>query len=580
MRGFGIPPRRRSRCYSSATTMPPPRRIALLAAHPPIDPASPTYALPNYGVHRIEAALRAAPELADSEVHVLESRDRDPDALYQALEAVDADLVGLSMYLWSLPTVAEVAKRWKREHPERRVVAGGPSARPAMFRVAPFDDAHTYLDALVIDTPELAFTEIAKLSPSDVDGLSAVPGIELPVRRRSLVGAQWQPTAKRVDSPRLQDRIVSPYQTGLIEKGGMGCLQTYYGCPFSCTFCSWGAMGDADDVLDVEYIERELLAMNDAEVEGVLLVDAALNLNARAFKQLEAAEARVGLLQRALLHSEVYPAKLTDRHLRFIEGIRRPSLAVGVQSFDTEVLARLDRAFDAARFERVVKELAGISDVVVELIAGLPGDRPESFRETFERALALGTSVRVYPCLVLPDGFMTRAPAHFDIDWDSVSLKVRSCWGWTRDELTEMGEYLGRRVAEHGGSVGEYWWSFDSFTVGAGRGRTLAGGAVSSALLRKLGEWVPRATDARWRLERAYTHDGKLFIEAQAGATELTLWAEPMGAGEPPFATSNGIAFRTLGEVPPAEQYAMSRLVPVLGKILQHPAKWRGAAPE
>jgi radical SAM superfamily enzyme YgiQ (UPF0313 family) len=544
-----------------------------------MEPSSPTYDLPNYGVHRIEAALKSHPALADAEVRVIETRERDPDAMWATLAEFDADLVGLSTYLWSLTTVFDVARRYKADKPSGTVVAGGPSAREAMFRVAPFDRAHEFIDGLVIDEPELGFCEIAAAPRRDAAGLGDVPGLMLPHARRTLVGSHWSATPKRVNAPRLQDRIVSPYQLGMMDRGGMACLQTYYGCPFSCTFCSWGAMGDASDVVDVEYLERELAAMLQSSVEGVLLVDAALNLNAQAFRNFEEAERRVGLLDHALLHAEVYPAKLSDRHLRFIERIRRPSLAVGVQSFDTEVLQRLDRTFDAVRFERVVGELSTMADLVVELIVGLPGDGPDSFIQTFERALALGCSVRVYPCLVLPDGFMTRAPEHFAITWDPVSLKVLECWGWTRDDLARVGAYLERRVLEHGGTVGEYWYSFDSFTPGTGRAHARDGTPVSAALAERLATWVPKATFGAWTLQRAYSADGRLYMDVKTRSGALTLWAEPDRTGQVAFARASGLAFCALGEVPEAERGVFETLVPVLARVLGGSSRAAHATP-
>ncbi len=543
-------------------------RIALLAVHPRSDPASPTYKLPNYGVRRIEAAAKAHLG-ATAEVRVFESHVAEPNGLLRELSEFDADLVGLSAYLWSLPTLIEVGRAFKREHPERTLVVGGPSARPAMFQVPPFDDAHRFIDALVIEEPELAFCEVARCVAEGGARFDGIAGLELPQRRVGILGqGRWTPTTKRVPPPRLQARITSPYQAGLIEPGGLACLQTYYGCPFSCSFCSWGAMGDADDVLDVDYIARELQAMKDNDVEGALLVDAALNLNAHAFRNLRDAEARVGLFEDTLLHCEVYPAKLTDQHLRFIESIRRPSLAVGVQSFDEEVLARLQRRFDAARFERVVQELSTVSDVVIEIIAGLPGDRPESFIETFERALATGCSVRVYPCLVLPDGFMTRAPEHFALDWDPVSLKLRSSWGWTPEGMARVQEYVVARAAERGGQIGEYWWSFDSFGMGPSPGVGTDGKPIAAALHARIMRWSARATDGRWQLTGARRDTRRVLLEFDVGSARVALSIGRKTPGEERFAEAAGLAFWVIGELPHAEEARARRLVPILAKLL------------
>ncbi len=71
-------------------------------------------------------------------------------------------------------------------------------------------------------------------------------------------------------------------------------------------------------------------------------------------------------------------------------GINRVSL--GVQSFNRAELARTGRRHDAATVERDVELLrnAGISNVSIDLIAGLPGQTAESWRNSVESTLALG----------------------------------------------------------------------------------------------------------------------------------------------------------------------------------------------
>ena len=43
-------------------------------------------------------------------------------------------------------------------------------------------------------------------------------------------------------------------------------------------------------------------------------------------------------------------------------------------------------------------ELKSVSAVAVEIILGLPGDSPENFRRSFERARSLPCALRVYHC--------------------------------------------------------------------------------------------------------------------------------------------------------------------------------------
>jgi hypothetical protein len=101
-----------------------------------------------------------------------------------------------------------------------------------------------------------------------------------------------------------------------------------------------------------------------------------------------------------------------------------------------------------------------VSSVAVEIIVGLPGDSPESFRWNFERARRLPCAPRVYHCVVLPSALMVRSPPEHRLDYDPRSLKMRSCLGWPPDTLAAEAAFLTDQAAKAGGRSGQYFWVF------------------------------------------------------------------------------------------------------------------------
>ncbi|MBZ0117826.1 MAG: radical SAM protein, partial [Sandaracinaceae bacterium] len=291
---------------------------------------------------------------------------------------------------------------------------------------------------------------------ADPSALARVPGLALP-SPRSLARA-FAPTPSR-PTRASRDAIVSPYQRGLVRRGGIAYLQRFYGCPLTCTYCEWGAGDDAKNVCSTDYLVRELEAFGELECTGAMIVDAGLNMNARAFDNLRDAEHKVRFLRGKPLFAEVYPSQIAPETLDFLAEIGDAHVGVGLQSYDPQVLQRLDRSFDPARFERVVRDLASVCSVSIEIILALPGDHPSSFRRTLERARELPASVRVYPCVVLPTGLMTRAPAHFDLRFDPRTFKIDSCRGWSADALAGTSEWL-TSLAREGGVAFDYWWGY------------------------------------------------------------------------------------------------------------------------
>jgi radical SAM superfamily enzyme YgiQ (UPF0313 family) len=420
--------------------------------YPVADPAMPDR-ISNHGLRMVEATLRAA-NIDDLDLHVYDLHDASTDELVEELVQLDPDIVAFSAYLWSFPLFAKVAEQLYRDDPTRLLIFGGPSARPSMFDQLPFRKTREAADVLIINEGELTTLEIVKAQDRRADSLASVHGI-----------AQWCGDAWRETPGRpLADlnQLPSPYVMNLVPPGGLGVLQTYRGCPYTCAFCEWGTMESPKRVRTAENLAEEFHGMVRAQVTGALLVDAGLNLNGRAFDQLEIAAEKTGFFEQRKLICEVYPAKVTDQHIRFLSNVGQPLVGVGLQSFDNEVLAHVDRSFDEGRFESNMERLASVARVAIEIIMGLPGDSPEQFRRSFYRARSFPCALRVYHCCVLPSALMIRSPPEHALNYDPVSLKMRSCLGWTEEAMILECEFLNEQARLEGGQIGDYFWVFSA----------------------------------------------------------------------------------------------------------------------
>ena len=428
------------------------RRVALLARYPDPDPSMPQR-IPNLGMRMVEAHLRQSglPGL-DVRAWDLEPLAATPESVAAEVMRFDPDVVGFSAFLWSLPFFLDVAALLRADDPRRVIVFGGPSARPVMIDLPPHDRLRHCIDALVISEGEETFRDIIALPERSGARLLTLPGIAVHN------GAAWQESAARP----LADLniLASPYRMGLIHSGGLGIMQTYRGCPFTCAFCEWGVMESPKRVRDIEGIAEEFNGMARLGLRALLLADAGLNLNRNAFQNLRAAQDATGFLSRRGLICEIYPAKVQDEHLAFLRQIGNAYVGVGLQSFDSKVLAHVDRKYDEARFEQTLQNIAEVAYVTIEIILGLPGDSPDRFRLNFERARALPCGLRVYHCVVLPSGLMVRSPPEHALDFDPVTLKMLSCLGWTAQALEAETAFLSREAAASGGASGRFFWNF------------------------------------------------------------------------------------------------------------------------
>jgi radical SAM superfamily enzyme YgiQ (UPF0313 family) len=431
------------------------RRIALVCMTPRPDTNELGHLqLPSYGIRRIQAAV-VADRQNEHTVKLIDLGREDVAGYVREILAFDPDLVGFSIYVWSTPTLIAVAREIKSRSPGCVIVFGGPSARSALFDLKYYRHPAAYLDAVVEGDGEIVFRDIAALSELSRQGLESVSGVTLPANDG------WLRTPKRL-APADFNQLDSPFNLDLMPRGAVAYLETYRGCPMSCRFCEWGMPDQVKTVFSADYIAREMHAFERLEAPAVFLLDAGLNLNIRAFRNLREANARTGFLKKTLFWAEIYPSVIRDEHFDFLREIGPTYLGVGMQSMDQAVLKLHQRPSESSRFEQAVRDLAAVTNIELQIIFGLPGDTPDGFRRTLDYALSLPASVRAYHCLVLPDALMTRGLRNFDLRFDPRNLAMISCLGWSEDAIRTMRGELDRLAGARSGKRGEYWWSFPS----------------------------------------------------------------------------------------------------------------------
>lgn len=427
----------------------PGRRIALLAWYPEPDPALPPF-IPNLGIYMIGAALHE--QIPDCEFKIWDESRRSPEVVAAEIEQFDPDMLAMSAFVWSLSSISVVLRKINEADPSRWMVMGGASARPNMLEHHPFKDLPDKIDIIVEGEGELAFTDIVNATQQKNPLLTEIPGITL--RNQG----QWYKTKPRPAA--LLSTLASPYENDLIPRKGIAVLETYRGCPLSCTFCEWGVMGAPKNVLSKQRLVEDFGHLDRLGFQSLLLADAGLNLNTAAFQSLRDANNETGFLRDRNLIAEIYPKHLSEDHLKFLEAVGAPHIGIGLQSFDEAVLSHIERKFDPSRLGDLLSVLKSVASVTTEIIVGLPGDSPRRFMMNYHRARKLGAGLRVYHCAVLPSALMLRSPPSDELNYDPISLKMRSCRGWPPGTIDAIAKQLSDDALSSGGAEGNYFWIF------------------------------------------------------------------------------------------------------------------------
>jgi radical SAM superfamily enzyme YgiQ (UPF0313 family) len=504
-------------------------RVAVLARHLVWGDDSGGILPFSYGAHKLAASLRSAPDLADVETKVIDLQAVGVEPFLEQIREFRPTLVAASTFIWSIELFSQLASEVRRWDPSVRFVMGGPAARPSAMRLSPYAPHAKDIDALVVGEGEEAIRAMVRHHLEE-DWQKQVPGAHV----HTPLG--WRRLREPV-RPVLDD-YPSPYQLGMVAEADNGYLETFRGCPIACAFCQWGEER-ADRVHSPEYLAAHLEGLARSGVRTVHALDAAFNLSARAFRNLARAEAQVGVLRERQVLGHVYPTLMREEHVELFEAFGRTELAVGIQSFDADVLKKLGRPFDYARFERVLDMMLGRFEIDFELILGLPGDTPENFRRTFDRAIELADRVRVFYCLALPDALLERAE-EFGVEFDPRTFEVSACRGWTAETLRAEWERVQRVASSMPRPYVESNWV--DFRTGR-RTPTLP-----DASLSRLGAAASRAAIG-WELQGARASDGALIIDFDGASGPLVLEATSARAGKPSFAEKEGIAYSHRGEL-------------------------------
>lgn len=532
-------------------------RIALLAIRPAV--FGDTDHFFGMAIRRIQASLLSDPRFATAEIRVFE-RNSSPLRLWvDELTDFRPNVLAASAYVWSMPTFALLATEMRRRFPDCLTVLGGPSARPEVLALPPYQPHQRAVDVLVLGEGEGVVGDIIEVGLRDRSALAKIPGIAV---SSPLGWRRTPPPADRLDL----NRLPSPYQMGLFPKHSTAWLETYRGCPMSCNFCQWGFVDPSPDHLSVDYLVREFEAMGKLDPPMVSMLDVGLNLNSRAFRNLAEAQAQTGFLNGRVFNAETFPTLVREEHLEFLAQTRA-EVGIGLQSADPAVLEGVQRPFKRDQFAKVVEDLASVALVWAEIIVGLPGDSPEGVRNTIDFLRELPCNVRMYHCLVLPDGLMTRHPNADQLKFHPITLELESSPGWEPARLREISEWLGdaaesvntgrqRHLTGHGDRLEDY---VENLANGPGwelvkdhptPSRILQKMAekerpleVNTATFGAVKEAVRKATKGYCMVLAAVREEEHLALRVDVEGVTYELSVQPVRADRPAFRSTHGFGF-------------------------------------
>lgn len=333
------------------------------------------------------ACLKAASVNHEVEIYDF-TLEQSSDSIAEALAAeISADCFGFPIYLWNRSLALKVISTLQVLRPGVPIIAGGPdvTAAPKAF----LDDSGIEL-VMQGEGEELIDPVLDALESG-----GSIPRIT-GVSTRDFYSVH-PAFCKDIN------KLPSPILTGSLDlKRNRGLLwELSRGCPFACEFCFESKGSGIVRTFDPERIRKELLAIRDAGIQQVFVLDPTFNVNRK--RVLSILNWMRELTPETYFYFEIRTEFLDETTAEAFASVPC-TLQIGLQSSSPEVLKNINRNFDPDEF-RFKTDLLGQAGVSfgVDLIYGLPGDTLSGFRESIDYALSLEPNhLDLFPLAVLP----------------------------------------------------------------------------------------------------------------------------------------------------------------------------------
>lgn len=361
----------------------------------------------NLAVHSLkayaESSMRLAAEEDSSEADCGEGDIRIETAEYTINQPArkvladiyrqDAEIIMFSCYIWNISFVESLLRNLAVIMPAAEIWLGGPEAS---FDGERLMSEHGNLRGIMVGEGEATFAQLLEVyaaaleRPSegrkdlDAGGFEAVAGIIFRDERGNM-----RTTALR--EPLDMDGLPFPYEDMDRLTGKVMYYETSRGCPFRCSYC----LSSVDRKLrfrSMDLVKRDFMRFLDNKVPQVKLVDRTFNCDhgraAEIWRFLRDNDNGV-----TNFHFELAADILNQEEMEILNSLRpgQVQLEIGVQTTNERTLAAISRKTDLERLCRNTQAIKASNNVHahLDLIAGLPYEDLESFRNSFNRVFAM-----------------------------------------------------------------------------------------------------------------------------------------------------------------------------------------------
>lgn len=303
------------------------------------------------------------------------------DSIVESLSSLDADIIGLSVYIWNVEQMRAVAERLKQQNPKLIIIAGGPEV---MYEPEYFLN-NWAIDYVISGEGEFVLGELIdaleKENPIEIKGVSYSGHISKTVVQADLnkIATLPSPYMLEEDKEEMKNKLVY--------------FETSRGCPYQCQYCL-SSLEKGVRYFPQNWLLENLKYLIDNGAKQIKFLDRTFNLN----------KEHTYTLFNFLIENyrpnlscqfEIYADLLQDEMINFLNTNLPKNFfrfEIGIQSTYEPTNIAVKRKQDFPLLASNVKKImaGNVIDLHLDLIAGLPYETLERFIKSFNDVFAFG----------------------------------------------------------------------------------------------------------------------------------------------------------------------------------------------
>lgn len=359
------------------------------------------------------------------------------DYILEGVYKEQPDVLCFSCYIWNISVVETVMREFHKLCPDVPIWVGGPEVS---YEVEAFLKKHPEITGIMMGEGEETFRELCAYysSKRERQALESIRGIayhDAKNGNEKICVNSWRDIISMSEIPFCYDKM-EDFSNRIIY------YESSRGCPFSCSYC----LSSVDKKLrfrDLKLVKEELQFFIDQKVPQIKFVDRTFNCNhehaLEIWKYIMKNDNGV-----TNFHFEVSADLLNEEELQLMSQMRPGliQLEIGVQSTNEVTVREIKRTMKLERLKEVVGRIKGYGNIHqhLDLIAGLPYEDYDTFRQSFDEIYALEPNQLQMGFLkVLKGSYMYEHAAEYEILYhDNPPYEVLSTKWLSYDDILKM----------------------------------------------------------------------------------------------------------------------------------------------